>query len=350
MRIAQFSVESAKCYNSSVPNEAFFAVVIPTLNRGRRLVSAVRSVLAQTENSLECWVVDGGSTDDTRDRIERLPDERLRCVWNEKRIGVWCRNQAIQRTRAPWIAFIDDDDAWLPGHLAEIRSAIASRPRTGFWFTNAYVHRYGRIIGTLFDPERPIPEGRVPGQYAVGDRHLPYVTSCLAIRRDAFEATGFFRDDMSWLEDTELYARMLRDGLEVGVIRKPTFVRFIHDAQLTQLHYDDRFLASLDAAIRAGAPPPDEELSLRRQICLQVAVHLLKSGRPDAARRFLDENCGPEGKRLSLRAWTMAPQALLKAGKLLRRWWLRARYGPPWAPAEYSRALAAIRPYFEGDV
>jgi len=322
----------------------FVAVVIPTYNRARQAAAALRSVLAQTEKDFECWVVDDGSTDDTREVLSRFSDPRLHLVFNGANQGQHaCRNQAIHASTAPWIAFLDSDDLFLPDRLHRLRQAAESRPKTGFWFTNAYVYRYGRIIGHLFPPERHITEGRVPGYYAVGERHLPYVTSTVMVRRSAFEKTGYFRRDLKILEDTELYARMLKDGLEVGVVRDPLAVRFLHEGQITRDYWRD-YSESLEA-LRAGEPPPKVEAQFKRELAIEVAGYLWRAMKPEQARAFLVEALGKSAYRTEMYRRTFVHPALLSLGRKSRELYLRLRHHPRLAGPKLREVYRTIDPW-----
>ncbi|MDE2511466.1 MAG: glycosyltransferase family 2 protein [Elusimicrobia bacterium] len=313
-----------------------FSVVIPSFNRAASAAAAVRSVLAQTDARWECLFVDDGSTDGTKAALAEFADPRLRFFWNEKNRGQHaCRNQAVREARGEWIAFLDSDDLFLPKRLEALAAAIAARPAAGFWFTNAYLHRWGRLIGTLFDPARPIPEGEVPGWYAVGDRWLPYVTTMVCVRRSAFMKTGFFREDLRILEDTELYARMFAGGLPVGVLRKPLAVRFLHEGQITRDHERD-FLESMEALRNSGAPA-DVAAEHRKRIALEVAGYLWRSLKPVEARALLERELGPEARSTGLWRATFVPPVLLLPARRARETLLRLRWGA-FAPAEYRRA------------
>lgn len=317
-----------------------FTVVMPTFNRSASTAAAIRSVLAQTNQDWELLVADDGSTDDTKAVLSKFSDPRVRFFWNEKNRGQHaCRNQCIREARGEWIAFLDSDDLFLPARLEALASAIASRPSVGFWFTNAFVHRWDRLIGLLFDKNRPIPEGKVPGWYAVGDRWLPYVTTMVCVRKSAFEKTGFFREDLRILEDTELYGRMFAQGLEVGVIRDPLAVRFIHEGQITRDHNRD-FLESMEALKNSGAP--DETAAAhRRRIVREVAGYLWRSLKPVEARLMLDRELGP-GARSGWLWWaTFLPPGILGPARVARELWMRVRWGLL-APAEYADALAVV--------
>lgn len=325
----------------------YFSVVLPTYNRARMAAAAVLSVLGQSERDFELIVVDDGSTDDTAAILAKLPkDERLRVLSMEKNQGQHkCRNRAIREARGEFVTFLDSDDLYLPERLAEFRRAAESRPGTGFWFSNAYQRRYGRIIGRLFEPGRGIPEGKVPGWYAVGDEFLPYVTTNVAIRRQAFDRYGFYREDLKILEDTELYARMLGGGLEVGAISTPLSVRALHEGQITG-DYQRDFTESL-LALEAGKPPKEEAERKRRELAIEIATYLWKGLQPEEARELLKKELGEDAASHPLYRRTFLPGWLLSSAKKLRELGLRLRYSEFLAPPDYRRAARLIRPYLD---
>ncbi|MBI2362849.1 MAG: glycosyltransferase family 2 protein, partial [Elusimicrobia bacterium] len=271
----------------------FFSVVVPTYNRPRLAAAAVLSLLAQEERDWEAFVVDDGSTDSTPAVLGRLPkDPRVTLMLEKQNRGQHvCRNKAAQKAEGRFLTFLDSDDLWLPDRLGAFRRAAEERPGVGFWFSNAFVWRWDRAVGTLFDPGRDIPEGRLPGHYAVGERWLPYVTTNVAVSLAAFRRFGPFREDLRILEDTELYARMLAGGVEVGALRRPLAVRTIHEGQITRDHARD-YAEALEALRSSGAPAPELE-ERRRALALEVAGYMLKGIEPGKARAFLEEQLGP---------------------------------------------------------
>lgn len=175
--------------------------------------------------------------------------------------------------------------------------------------------RFGRIIGTLFDPGCDIPEGRVPGYYAVGDAWLPYVTTNVAIRRDAFERWGRFKTGMRTL-DTELFARFLSQGLEVTAIRRPLSLRRLHGEQLTD-RYAENFEESMQALAASGADEATKR-RLREAVACEVALYLLKSGRPRQARAFLADKFGEAARKTRVWPWTLVPAWAIMGLRALR--------------------------------
>jgi glycosyltransferase involved in cell wall biosynthesis len=93
------------------------SVVIPTRNRRDRLARAIETAKAQTWPNLEIIVVDDGSTDGTPAYLqkEQAADGRVRFIRNElPQGGAGARNTGISVAKGKYVAFLDDDDLWLP--------------------------------------------------------------------------------------------------------------------------------------------------------------------------------------------------------------------------------------------
>ncbi len=289
------------------------------------LRTALRSVLSQTCQDYECFVLDDGSTDETPAVFEEFRKEKslsLIRFENNRRQHVR-RNYAIRRATGRFISFLDSDDIWLPRRLEVFKHAIEKRPETGFWFSNAYLLRGRRIIGTVFNPSRDLLEGPATGWYAVGDEHIPYLTTNLAVRREIFNQVGFFREDMKILEDTELYARMLASGVLVGAIREPLSIRRLHLAQITMDHvtaYKECLMA-----LEAGKIPPQQKEVERLKLARKTAEYLLKSLRPIEARQFILTELGEAGRRLWVYWATFIPKPLLAWARKMREFYLLSR-------------------------
>jgi teichuronic acid biosynthesis glycosyltransferase TuaG len=94
------------------------SVIIPTWNRSASLGLAIQSVLHQTVKVAEVLVCDDGSTDNSFDVVKSINDARVRWVAGMRggRPAV-PRNRGIRESVGEWVAFLDDDDEWLPQKL-----------------------------------------------------------------------------------------------------------------------------------------------------------------------------------------------------------------------------------------
>lgn len=91
------------------------SAVIPTRNRPDLVLRAVRSALAQSHENLEVIVVVDGPDAATSNALKTIGDDRLRVIVSSRSQGVAnARNMGVEAADGDWIAFLDDDDEWLP--------------------------------------------------------------------------------------------------------------------------------------------------------------------------------------------------------------------------------------------
>jgi glycosyltransferase involved in cell wall biosynthesis len=110
------------------------SVVIPTCNRGAYLTTAIDSVLGQTLAGIEIVVVDDGSTDDTEARVRAYGD-RLVYLRTAHLGAAQARNAGMAAARGAYIAWLDDDDTYVPCKL-ELQVAILDAfPEVGFVYS-----------------------------------------------------------------------------------------------------------------------------------------------------------------------------------------------------------------------
>jgi len=101
-------------------------VVIPTRHRPDLVTRAVESALAQTYRALEVIVVIDGPDPETAGRLNALADPRLTVLELERNVGAAeARNIGVHRGKGAWVAFLDDDDHWMPEKIAV---QMAARP------------------------------------------------------------------------------------------------------------------------------------------------------------------------------------------------------------------------------
>jgi len=109
---------------------ATVSVVIATYNDARWLPETLESVLAQTYPHVEIVVVDDGSTDDTRARIESYRS-RVRYVRRKHEGLAGARNAGVALATGDFVALLDADDLWLPEKLAKQVAVAERHPDSG---------------------------------------------------------------------------------------------------------------------------------------------------------------------------------------------------------------------------
>ena len=276
------------------PEAPRFSVVIPTYNRGRVLEEAIESVLAQWAGDFELIVADDGSTDDTRQRLERIHDPRLRRLSLPHRGVAAARNAAISAGRGALISFLDSDDVWKPDKLAREWQFLRRHPEVGVVFSDLEKRDGARFTPSFMRTtevfSRWLREG-IPSNMVLSARETylclleeaAVKTPALTVRRRLFEAVGGFDETWSSSEDWELLLR-LAQVTPFGYIDRPlAVIRVSSDSlhRVEQAHGELRMLELLAAHRRASADP-DVRAAAARGICNRARHlwwHELDAGR-----------------------------------------------------------------------
>ena len=105
------------------------SVVIPTRNRPELVLRAVRSALSQTYKNLEVVVVVDGPDPETVKAVTDLGEFCVRVRHLTESVGgAEARNEGVRTAGGEWIAFLDDDDEWLPSKIErQLEAARASK-------------------------------------------------------------------------------------------------------------------------------------------------------------------------------------------------------------------------------
>ncbi len=105
------------------------SVVVLTHNRRRLLRRAISSILNQTFQDFEIVLVDDASTDNTPEVVRSFGDARIKYIRHEVNKGeAGSRNTGVTSSSGDYIAFLDDDDEWLPEKLEQQVRLLDSSP------------------------------------------------------------------------------------------------------------------------------------------------------------------------------------------------------------------------------
>ena len=189
------------------------SVITPTRNRADLLVHAIESVRAQTLEAWELIVVDDGSTDHTAEAVRGIGDPRVVYL---RSTGSGCsaaRNLGMQRARGEFIAFLDDDDEYLPHKLALHTEFLDRHPDVDLVGSGTrLVEPSGGKIADL----RPwlSPE---PLDLAGCLKSCRFQTCSIQFRRALIEAEkGRFRPGLDRAEDALFYIELARRGCRMS--------------------------------------------------------------------------------------------------------------------------------------
>lgn len=184
------------------------SVVIPCFNAGRYMRETLASVLAQDcPGPLEVLVADDDSSDGSRQIAESFGSQ-IRVLPKPpgaKRGAAVARNRCLRSATQPYLAFLDADDLWMPGHLHALAETLTSRPELGLVYDRGYdVDSSGRVLNPRFrEPHEPrtTPDKLMLEQC--------FGTGQVMVRRSVFETVGLFDESLRHCEDHDMWLRIL---------------------------------------------------------------------------------------------------------------------------------------------
>ncbi len=154
-------------YNNKIiaKKDILVSVIIPNYNRTTQLKRAVQSVLDQTLEAFEIYIVDDKSEIDPTLVIQGFKDDRIHIIkLPEKKNAAYARNVGITNAQGKYIAFLDSDDAYLPNHFEK---------RIKLLENSKYDGTYGSIIKMKKDNQ----EACISYQVGENDSMLEYLLS-----------------------------------------------------------------------------------------------------------------------------------------------------------------------------
>ena len=190
------------------------SVVVPLFNKACYIERALRSISAQTLSDFEVIVVDDGSTDGGDRIAEGYADPRFRVVRQPNSGPGAARNRGAAEARAPYLAFLDADDAWRPAFLETGVRILDDHP-SAVSVSGAWIEFPKGIPAGPIWSRRGIAEGlhRVtPATPAsVLDAMVGFMTPCTSIfRAEVVRRWGGFQEGgCRFAEDGMLWLRLL---------------------------------------------------------------------------------------------------------------------------------------------
>ncbi len=222
--------------------------MIPVWNEKPYLAACLEGILQSDlpANSYEVLVMDGGSTDGSREIAEEFAARHANvlALANPERIPSTAMNRGIRRARGQYIIRMDAHAEFPPAYA---RTCVEELERTGA--DNVGFPADARPSGqttvaqaTAFFGQHPLGVGPSAFRLGWGDRDVDTVPFG-AFRRSVFERVGLYREDLVRHQDFELNARIRMSGGRVYLSRKtrsvyfarPTLASFFRQAALNGL-------------------------------------------------------------------------------------------------------------------
>jgi glycosyltransferase involved in cell wall biosynthesis len=231
-----------KNHNMSAIQEGKYSVVIPVYNCEHYIGEAVESALAQTRPPHEIVVIDDGSTDGTRDVLQRYINS-IKYVYQKNAGEPTARNNGIEVAEGEFIAFLDADDLWLPEKMQLQMECFAKDPECGLVYTDmktfdetGILEESVRICRNLY-----FPSGWV---FAALFNETLLQTSAAVFRKECVRRVGGFDSRMLVGSDYDFWLRIARN-YRFGYVDVPLIMYRQHAGMATR---------NLGKALHEGMP------------------------------------------------------------------------------------------------
>lgn len=269
------------------------SVIIPAYNAESFLDRAVQSVVSQSYPVQELIIVDDGSRDGTFECASAMPAPVR--AFRQKNAGpAAARNTGAKEATGEWIAFLDADDAWLPGKLE--RQMQLATADTG-------------LVHCLYRDDLHPPD-------EIGFDDLwdlnTIATSTVIVRRDVFRSLGGYDEDKAivGVEDYNLWLKLAAAEWKIRTLQQKLVAYTPAGGSLTS--QVERFaraeLTNLDKIAKELAVDPGRVRLKRASILDQYGRDLLYYRHIPEARKYLSRALR-EGFSLQRLAWWLASQA-----------------------------------------
>jgi glucosyl-dolichyl phosphate glucuronosyltransferase len=206
------------------PDRPIVSIIVCTRNRAELLRENLKSLSVQSANSnnFEVIVVDNGSTDQTREVIQRFAsqNDNIRRVL-EPRVGLsHARNRGCKEAKSDWLVYLDDDTMAPKNYVDRVIHTTrhydfdcfggAGMPLFAFGKPKWAKHRY-------FSNENKLSEvGELPGKIFVDGFNCAFKKKRIEEYGGFSPSIGMKGDLIAYGEETQLQIKMRRDGKKIG--------------------------------------------------------------------------------------------------------------------------------------
>jgi len=266
------------------------SVVIPTYNRAHHIDETLESLQKQTFTNFEAIIVDDCSTDETPDIVKNWvnKDARFRYVRleeNSNRPAV-PRNRGISKATGEYVAFLDDDDLWLPRKLERQVKVLDARPDLAMVHSHLWdFTERSKIRGLIYLPN---PYRRI-ATYELLRQHNVVQCSAALVRLSVVRELGGFdeRTELRAIEDYHLWLRISEQHKIAYISEIHGYYRCSRNSTSTQdsLEKKHGYLDEHQSTVILESAPSVLHRATRKIVGYPLALyyHLLK-GRLDQRR------------------------------------------------------------------
>ncbi len=177
-----------------------------TFNTGKYIRQAIDSIVNQTYQDFELIIVDDGSTDNTRHIVNKYcaqHPQKIQYIYQDNAGSSKARNVGIKASRGEYIAILDSDDISLPQRLQKQVEFLDQNPDIALLGTGGWIINEQNQILTTF---KILTDSQMIKKQLI--RRNQFIHSSVMFRKICMEKYGFYREELAYSQDYELYLRL----------------------------------------------------------------------------------------------------------------------------------------------
>lgn len=196
-------------------NKPLISIIIPAYNGAAYLAEAIQSILNQSYRPIEIVVVDNGSQDQTAQIAQSFP--LVRYIYSDRADTALARNKGIEHSHGSLLAFLDQDDVWMPDKLAKQFTFLEKNPAA-----SGVVCQQKMILQSGHDKPHWLKKEFLETTQPA------YLPSALLVRRSVLDRTNLFDPAYSLTSDVAWFFKAKHSGIEIDLLPEILLLRRIH--------------------------------------------------------------------------------------------------------------------------
>ncbi|UZJ38145.1 glycosyltransferase family 2 protein [Prosthecochloris sp. SCSIO W1103] len=207
------------------------SVITPSYNQGKYIEETIKSVISQTYNNYEYIVIDGGSTDDTIDILNKYADKIDFMICEEDGGQTEAINKGLKIASGDIFCWINSDDLLLPWALKDVVNFFLKYPK--YKAVNGYTIRVNKKTEIMFNHYIP--------------RQMSFFAKCgvwyisqqgFFWKKELLNEIGYLNERFHARMDQEYVSRILYNNHDIGIIRKALGVIRLHEETKSYINGD----------------------------------------------------------------------------------------------------------------
>ena len=210
----------------NVKKDSLVSVITATLNAGKYLHEALNSISNQTYQNFEVLIIDGDSTDNTKEVANSFPQVSFITQNGKGLFDAW--NQGIQMSTGEFVAILDSDDIWEPTTLSDHLNALLNHPEK--------LGSVGHVKFFLEKNQTPPPEFKLS---LLEKSHLAYMPGCFMGRKEIFNRIGYYETEWKIASDIIWFGKVKDLKDEICLLDRVVLHKRVHKSNISYNSVDE---------------------------------------------------------------------------------------------------------------